>query len=261
MVSELPQGIISADQVSEFERQGYLVMDGAVPLSLIERMRIDADAISSQSTEGVKAMHERALFRRQAFRDLIRCESLTRAAESLIGPDVQLLALDLLLTRSANRSTPWHADVVFSCNKTLSINTAIYLQDLNVEIGQLGIVPGSHRWQRVPSAEEMQETPPGAIWLSPKAGSAVFFDAAIWHTGGINRTNANRLGVFAYFGHYFLKRMDAHFTQPLPAEFLQASDPLVRQLLGLGLRQGAPNYNGDAPSYNHRGEVGIDFVP
>ncbi len=251
---------LTAEEVAQFEKDGYLEVEDAIPAELIQRMREDAAALAEQSTEGVRPFHERALFRRKSFRDLIYCEGLTRVAESLLGADVQLLALDLLFTRPANRSTPWHADVVFSCNKTLSMNTGIYLQDLNPEIGQLGVVPGSHRWQRVPSGEEMNGTPPGALWLSPRAGSAVFFDAALWHTGGLNRTDRIRTGVFAYFGHYFMKRMDAHFTQPLPAELAQSDDPFVRQLLGLGLRPDVMNYNGDDPGYNRRGEAGIDFV-
>jgi hypothetical protein len=56
------------------------------------------------------------------------------------------------------------------------------------------------------------------------------------------------------------QRMDAHFTQPLPAELAQTTDPMKRQLLGLGLRDGVPSYHGDDPSYNARGEAGIDFA-
>ena len=92
------------------------------------------------------------------------------------------------------------------------------------------------------------------------AGDAVFFDAGLWHAGGHNRSGKDRLGLFAYFGRYWIKRMDNYFTQPLPAALLQTQDPLKRQLLGLGLRPGVPSYHGDDEGYNRRGEPGIDYA-
>jgi hypothetical protein len=53
--------------------------------------------------------------------------------------------------------------------------------------------------------------------------------------------------------------MDNYYTQPLPADLLTTTDPMTRQLLGLGLRPGVPSYHGDDESYNRRGEPGIDF--
>jgi hypothetical protein len=53
--------------------------------------------------------------------------------------------------------------------------------------------------------------------------------------------------------------MDGHYTQALPADLLTTTDPMTRQILGLGLRPGVPSYHGDDESYNRRGEPGIDF--
>jgi hypothetical protein len=54
-------------------------------------------------------------------------------------------------------------------------------------------------------------------------------------------------------------RMDNYFTQPLPADLLHTTDPMKRQLLGLGLQPGVPSYHGDGERCNRRGEAGIDF--
>jgi hypothetical protein len=54
--------------------------------------------------------------------------------------------------------------------------------------------------------------------------------------------------------------MDNFFTQPLPVELTMTTDPLRRQLLGLGLRPGIASYHGDDPSYNQCGETEIDFA-
>jgi len=93
-----------------------------------------------------------------------------------------------------------------------------------------------------------------------KAGDAVFFDAGLWHTGSRNSSPDFRLGLFAYFGRYWIKRMDNYFTQPLPAALQQTTDPLKRQLLGMELQEGLSSYHGDDENYNRRDEEGIDFV-
>src|SRR3989442_486075 len=103
------------------------------------------------------------------------------------------------------------------------------------------------------------DTLPGEVQVPVPAGTAVFFDAALWHTGDRNRSATDRLALFPYFGRYFIKRMDNFFTQPLPADLLATTDPMKRQLLGLGLRAGVPSYPGDDETYNRRGEPGMRF--
>lgn len=165
--------------------------------------------------------------------------------------------MDLLMVRPNSGNIGWHRDAGFVANKTLSINTGIYLQDMSPELGLLWVWPGSHR--REAWTVENNVCPDAVpVWVN--AGSAVLFDAALWHSGDHNATpDRQRFAIYPYFGKYFIKRMDAHFTPPLPAELLRTQDPLKRQLLGLGLRNGVPSYHGDDPSYNERGEAGIDF--
>jgi ectoine hydroxylase-related dioxygenase (phytanoyl-CoA dioxygenase family) len=130
----------------------------------------------------------------------------------------------------------------------------MYMQDTALT-GPPRVVPGSHRWDEVPSGDPGSE----AIEVPAEAGDAAFFDAALWHAGSKNNSNGNRIGLFAYFGKYWVKRMDNNFRQPLPAALLDSTDPRTRQLLGLGLRPGVTSYHGDDQTYNLRGEQGIDF--
>ena len=247
-------------QKANFERDGYLVLEEVIPLSLIHAMHEEGErmAAADQPQTPRRVWHERAVFRRPVFRKLLDVTPLIEAERDLLGDDAQLLALDLLLLRPMSGNVGWHRDVTFRSNKTLSITTGIYLQDMIPEIGLLYVWPGSHRredWYVV------DNTCPDGIPVQAKAGSAILFDAALWHTGDKNSSSdRNRLAIFSYFGKYFIKRMDNYFTQPLPAELAQTADPMKRQLLGLGLREGVPSYHGDNEGYNRRGELGIDFV-
>lgn len=252
--------MITTFQKQKFEADGFLVLESVLPTGLLQELRTEAHALSATAPQNaLRVWHERALFRRSAFRRLLDVAPLIEAQEALLGPDVQLLALDLLMTRPGEGGIAWHSDVTFRCDQTLSINTALYLQDMTPEMGPLRVVPGSHRTQTLPELDA-QGVARGSIEVPVRAGDAVLFDAALWHAGNRNNSNHDRVGVFAYFGRYFIKRMDGFFTQPLPAELQQTPDPLKRQLLGLGLRPGVASYHGDDQSYNRRGEAGIDFV-
>jgi ectoine hydroxylase-related dioxygenase (phytanoyl-CoA dioxygenase family) len=251
--------MLTETQQHSFAESGYLVVEGVLQGDLLAAIRREAEALAATEPDaGRRVWHERALFRRKAFREVLDVPALVEAARDLIGDDVQLLALDLLLIRPGHGGIGWHRDVTFVCNKTLSMNTGIYLQEMTSEAGPLRVVPGSHRREDGPRPVK-GEPLPGEIAIPVPAGAAVFFDAALWHTGDRNTAQANRLALFPYFGRYFIKRMDNYYTQPLPADLLASTDPLKRQLLGLGLRPGVPSYHGDDEGYNRRGEPGIDF--
>jgi ectoine hydroxylase-related dioxygenase (phytanoyl-CoA dioxygenase family) len=252
--------MLTAAQEQAFETEGYLVVEGVLQGDLLAAIRREAEALAAADPEAERRVwHERVLFRRKPFRDLLDVPALVESARELIGDDVQLLALDLLLVRPGHGNIGWHRDVTFVCNKTLSINTGIYLQVMTPEMGPLRVVPGSHRREDGPRPGK-GEALPGEVAVPVPAGAAVFFDAALWHTGDRNASDRNRLALFPYFGRYFIKRMDNYFTQPLPADLLATTDPMKRQLLGLGLRPGIPSYHGDDESYNRgRGEPGIDY--
>ena len=244
-----------------FERDGYFVLEGAIGGDLLTRLQSEAAVLAASVPPDAerRIWHERALFRREAFRDLLDAASFIQGAETLQGPDVQLLALDLLLVRDGSDGIGWHRDVRFVCNKTLSVNSGIYLQDLTEEVGPLRVLPGSHRAED-PPGQGAADSLPGEQTVHAKAGDAVFFDAGLLHAGGRNASGRDRLAVFPYFGRYWVKRMDNYFTQPLPADLAQTTDPMKRQLLGLDLRPGVASYHGDGEGYNRsRGEAGLDF--
>jgi len=250
--------MVSKIQKMSFEADGFLVVPSVLAPDLLTELRAEAESLSrSEPTDvGRRVWHERVLFRRLAFRKLLDSPLLIEAETALLGEDVQLLALDLLLTRPGQGEIAWHRDIGFVCNKTLSINTGIYLQDMTEDVGPLRVVPGSHRWENFPPGAGPIE---GEITVPVNAGDAVLFYAGLWHTGDKNQSDQDHLAVFPYFGKYWIKRMDNYFTQPLPADLLQTADPVKRQLLGLGLRPGVGSYHGDDECYNRRGEAGLDF--
>src|SRR5687768_13618812 len=133
--------MLTTTQKQSFDETGYLVVEGLLRGDFLESVRRAAEALAATEPEaGRRVWHERALFRRRAFRKVLDVPELIETVRELQGDDVQLLALDLLLIRPGQGGVGWHRDVTFVCNKTLSINTGIYLQDMRPELGPLRVV-------------------------------------------------------------------------------------------------------------------------
>jgi ectoine hydroxylase-related dioxygenase (phytanoyl-CoA dioxygenase family) len=98
-----------------------------------------------------------------------------------------------------------------------------------------------------------------AVSIPVKAGTAIIHDSGLWHSASPNAATADCWALFPIFGPYWIKRRDESLLSRLPADLLRAEDPLVRQLVGVALRPGAPTYLGDSEVYNRRGDEGIDY--
>ncbi|MBW8285973.1 MAG: phytanoyl-CoA dioxygenase family protein [Rhizobium sp.] len=249
--------MLNFNELSQFNRDGYTVLDSIIPNDVLEDIQRAARQMSN--TEPLRSSwNERSCFRREAFCRLLDAPELIELAVQLIGEDVQLLQFDMLRTRSGDAEPEWHRDVEFAAGKTLAVSIAIYLQDTPAGAGPLRLVPGSHRQDDGPprSLGDLE----GGIAVPVPAGAAVVHDAALWHAGTIDGPSVDCWALFPIFGKFWIKRRDLGCTQPPPARILGLTDPLKRQLLGFALRPGVQSYLGDLDQYNRRGDPGLDFT-
>lgn len=237
--------------VARFEAEGYVVLDELLTREEAADLYDRFDALAPAGVSGARASaNERRLLQDPAFFAVLRRPRLLEAVRAVLGDDYQLLAYDSLETAPGGGGRDWHADFSAGIAATLVANCGIYLTDMTDETGPLYVVPGSHR-----SGGQPPEGAPsleGEVGVPLTAGSAVLFDAQLWHTGSGNRSGRPRRAVFPYFGKYWLKRMDEFAATPLPEYVTSSDDPVVRQLFGLGLTvpsvHGA-DYNADNPRW------------
>jgi ectoine hydroxylase-related dioxygenase (phytanoyl-CoA dioxygenase family) len=78
---------------------------------------------------------------------------------------------------------------------------------------------------------------PGAVSLHCPAGTAYFFNGALWHAPSNNRGAATRRVLLFNYGHKWMRIWKGH--EPSEALAARAGTPLRRQLLGL-----TPPYRG-----------------
>jgi Phytanoyl-CoA dioxygenase (PhyH) len=214
--------VLTRDEANEvYEAFGGLSMVGA-----------DSEIIGWRSEAA-----ERVLVADDRFLDVALNPKFVECARAVIGDDIQLIDyVAMEIGVRSGRERAWHVDFpLFTYPVCLSAIAAIYLTDMTEELGALYVVPGSHLWRRLPEADEKASPVPGEVKVAVPAGSAVVFNAQLWHTGTRNVSGRPRRALFLNYAHYWMKRMDEFCVTPLPDSIAESADTLVRQLFGLEL--------------------------
>lgn len=79
-------------------------------------------------------------------------------------------------------------------------NALIALDDFGVENGATHLVPYIHQWHDLEVDQSAQ-----TIQVEMKAGSMVLRAGAMWHAGGANTSQPERMGVFISHGVSYLR--------------------------------------------------------
>jgi ectoine hydroxylase-related dioxygenase (phytanoyl-CoA dioxygenase family) len=109
----------------------------------------------------------------------------------------------------------------------LSVITSYPLVDFTADNGSTRVVPGSHLWGRLPTAER----PESEIGVDVRAGDCLMFVGSLWHATGVNQTQQIRSSMAACFGVPWVKPF-FDFTRTLPQEFVDRLSDEQRRLFG-----------------------------
>jgi ectoine hydroxylase-related dioxygenase (phytanoyl-CoA dioxygenase family) len=109
-----------------------------------------------------------------------------------------------------------------------SVNTLLAIDEFRADNGATLVVPGSH--QR-PGQPEDAIARRDAIPATCPAGSMIVFDSTLWHAGGSNASEADRLAVNQQFTRSFIKQQ-LDYVRLLGEETVLALPERTQQLLG-----------------------------
>jgi hypothetical protein len=223
--------MITAGEREFFLEHGYLHARGVLTRAHLERVRAEFDRVWEMEKPKV---NQHRLLKYPTFIELIEHPPILERHRAIFGDQTQLLQYDFLRQGPRNDSFPerhWHRDFVFPGDRPLSINTILYLDDMTEEVGPTRVLPGSHRGTDHTPPAGGREPLPGEAAVYADAGDAVFINSAIWHTGGRNRSDGPRRGIYLYYGYWWLKRYESNEALPWQA-FQNASEQRLR-LLGV----------------------------
>ncbi|MDP5143179.1 phytanoyl-CoA dioxygenase family protein [Rheinheimera baltica] len=116
-------------------------------------------------------------------------------------------------------------------NYCLKANVVWLLDDFTALNGATRIVPGSHNWTSFPPDGQRH---PDEVLITGSQGSALIFNANLWHGGGANVTDNSRWALLLGYARWFIKP-SFDFLQNTPDEIYQQLTDAQKRLLGFHL--------------------------
>ncbi|HYP14207.1 MAG TPA: phytanoyl-CoA dioxygenase family protein [Bryobacteraceae bacterium] len=228
------------------EQQGYVVLKNFIQPELLIELRSAVDQLFQLEGEAAGSeFRQEPGSRRLAnlvakggvFERLVAMPAVLEYIQCVIGPNFKLSSLN---ARSANTQSdslqPLHADVGAVADEKgyWVCNTVWMLDEFTEENGALRVVPGSHKWRRLPKEElcDPYASHPEERLVTAEAGTLVVMNAHMWHGGTANKTVRPRTAL-----HGFYCRSDKPQQQYqralIPAQIQERFSPELRRILAL----------------------------
>ncbi len=230
----------------DLDRDGYIVLRDFMSGPFLEEVRCRVEQLFVE--EGVHAGSEfkqepqtrrlaNLIDKGEVFGRAIASVEILRQVGQVLGPEFKLSSLNV---RSANPGSGWvqplHADMgaVPDERGYWVCNTVWMLDDFTSENGAIRMVPGSHRWGKLPqdALADPTQRHPEEILLTGAAGTVVVMNAHMWHGGTANRTTAQRRAMHGFYCRWD-KPQQQYQKRLLRPEVQSQLSPQLRRLLAL----------------------------
>jgi phytanoyl-CoA hydroxylase len=229
-----PFQVIDDDQASQFDRDGFIVLDSVIDADMlrqvieeVDRYEADSEAfLQSQPRQrttvaeaGAITFTNHLVTRSAPVRALATHPTLVGLCADLVGPDVNLYWDQAVYKKPEKpRRFPWHQDTAYVYVEPQYYLTCwVALTEATVENGCPWVAPGFHRQGTIrhryvkPLGWQCLEEPPDAVAAPVAAGGVVAFSSLTPHMTEANTTDQVRK---AYIVQYAPAGTRALFGDP-----------------------------------------------
>jgi ectoine hydroxylase-related dioxygenase (phytanoyl-CoA dioxygenase family) len=234
------------EQRLALDRDGWIVLEDFMGNDLLDAARerveqlftIEGDQAGSEFKQEEQARRLANLVDKgEIFERLIALPEILESVGHVLGPEFKLSSFNARSTDPRSTSSqPLHADMgAIPDEKGYWVcNTVWMLDDFTTSNGAIRVVPGSHRWRRLPQQELSDPTAPNPSerLLTGTAGTVVVMNAHMWHGGTANRTDAPRRALHAFYARSD-KPQQQYQKRLLRLEVQDRLSPKLRTLLAL----------------------------
>ena len=180
----------------------------------------------------------------EIFYPVIACPEVLGCMAHVLGPRFKLSSLNARTALPGCEAQPLHADMGAIADEQgyWVCNSVWLLDDFTLDNGALRVVPGSHRWGRLPPRATLSDDasandgPAHASFtetlVTAPAGSVVVMNAHLWHGGSANRTLLPRSAIHAFYCRRD-KPQQQYQKRLVPLEVQRGLSPELRTLLAL----------------------------
>jgi ectoine hydroxylase-related dioxygenase (phytanoyl-CoA dioxygenase family) len=228
--------------LERFRRNGYAIVEGA-----LERSQLDAltaalapyeagRPMGRNDFEGDRSQRVYSLAAKGAvFQQLAEHPRIVALLDRVLLPNYLLSTLQSIRLHPGENAQAWHTDDAFYLvprprASTLGVSVIWAIEDFRADNGATQVIPGSHRW----GGEHPDGRAHDIATARMPAGSAIVFDAALWHRGGENRSAGTRLAISPQYCQPFLRPQESQILIVPPGDARACSDRM-RSLLGYSI--------------------------
>jgi ectoine hydroxylase-related dioxygenase (phytanoyl-CoA dioxygenase family) len=199
-----------------FETLGYRVLPDALTRDEVVSLNAALDRDFENRRDTFYARHEntfqsvRIMEVETAFDALIAHPSTFDLIRGFMDDDIAFSELSVILKKPHTEThAQWHKDVGYRgapmSQSLLLISCIYYLTDVPENGACFSVVPGSHRFDRPTPKVETIEDMPTQVALSGRAGTAIIFNANLWHAARPNQSDLERRTVHIYYCRPWMK--------------------------------------------------------
>lgn len=170
------------------------------------------------------------------FIPLIDHPSIIRMVRYIIGEQVLLCSMGAHMNGPGNERMSLHQDqwplVPYPMPVAVMCNVLLLVTDNSEVNGGTRMIPGSHKWPTV-GYKQMNSEEGLALAKSVTAprGTAIVYDARIWHSNGLNRSNAVRSNIAIPYLQPWIRPQENHQYSVRP-EVMDKLTPEQKQIIG-----------------------------
>ena len=179
-----------------------------------ERKDCTVDELEDVFSDGQELLRF-VLWDDQIFEKLVVHPAALGLIQWLVGTDCILSLCNAWIKGKGESRTGIHADWAQFEMPTMAVeaygaNFNYLLTDYSKDDGGLSVVPGSHRWRRLPSVEEAEYWTDNAHPVEAPAGSMIIWGDHTWHGSFAKKTDGLRLMILGMYNRPHMQTQEAY---------------------------------------------------
>jgi ectoine hydroxylase-related dioxygenase (phytanoyl-CoA dioxygenase family) len=222
--------------VDQLEEDGYATVPGAIGLDQVTWARSELEAMVAKTPvgrgdfEGHRTRRVYGLFGKTRSLDALAIHPVILGVLDRVLGHYQLSAPTGISIGPGESAQALHPDdAIYPLPRPhpeVVVNVMWPLQDFTVANGATRIVPGSHHWTTELPGPETE-----TVTIELPAGTALVYRGSVWHGGGSNRSDDDRLGVVLHYAAGWLRPVENHVLVVPPSAAAELPERL-QELLG-----------------------------
>jgi len=232
------------------EKDGALILNNVVDAEFLAALRAETDPYMETTSNGADDFGGRLttrtgglMMRSEKCRDLIMDPRIMEPCNVFLSPyceKVQLHLTQIIRIRAGEKAQPIHRDRwawgTHLAHVEPQFNTIWAITDFTAENGATQLVPGSTKWP-----DDAKIDPTQITQAEMKAGSVLIYSGSVFHGGGANRSDGDRIGINITYTLGWLRQEENQYLT-CPPELAKTLPRELQALAGYAMGQYALGY-------------------